>query len=270
MALKFVATDFDGTFVDSKGQFDEGRFIHILDELEKRGVHFVCASGDQYYLLEKRLMNVKNRISFVADNGAFVKDQNELIYTANVDKNAIFKALECINKLDGVSVLVCCKKAAYGLKTMTDKEYAWMKQYYERIILVDKYEDIDDTFFKLNMEFAKEKSDEFYTKLKSQLDDILDVVTGSIGSININGKGINKAKGLKRIMDRYGIQPEECIAFGDGHNDIEMLKMVKYGYVMGNAQKDMLERFSLHAPSNDEQGVLCVLEKALENGLFDE
>ena len=38
--------------------------------------------------------------------------------------------------------------------------------------------------------------------------------------------GTNKAKGIQRISERYHISPEECIAFGDEYNDIEMLKAV--------------------------------------------
>ena len=44
-----------------------------------------------------------------------------------------------------------------------------------------------------------------------------------------------KAKGLARMMARHGIQAGACIAFGDGGNDIDMLRAVGIGVAMGNA-----------------------------------
>ena len=36
-------------------------------------------------------------------------------------------------------------------------------------------------------------------------------------------------------MDLFGITPEECVAFGDQYNDVEMLETVGMGYAMSNA-----------------------------------
>ena len=35
-------------------------------------------------------------------------------------------------------------------------------------------------------------------------------------------------------MDLFGITPEECVAFGDQYNDVEMLEFVAHGIAMGN------------------------------------
>ena len=40
------------------------------------------------------------------------------------------------------------------------------------------------------------------------------------------------------FQEKYGISPEECIAFGDEYNDIEMLKRVGCGIAMGNGTDD--------------------------------
>jgi hypothetical protein len=48
-------------------------------------------------------------------------------------------------------------------------------------------------------------------------------------------KGINKASSLQSICNLLKIKPEEVMAFGDGNNDIDMLKHVGVGVAMGNA-----------------------------------
>ena len=44
----------------------------------------------------------------------------------------------------------------------------------------------------------------------------------------------NKWTGLERILSQEGLQPEQCIAFGDSGNDVDMLRSVGCGIAMGN------------------------------------
>ena len=46
--------------------------------------------------------------------------------------------------------------------------------------------------------------------------------------------GVNKATGISRYLEAAGIDREDCIAFGDGPNDIEMLEYAHTGVCMGN------------------------------------
>ena len=66
---------------------------------------------------------------------------------------------------------------------------------------------------------------------------------------------LNKGSALQTIMQQCGILPEEAAAFGDGENDIKMLKSVTHGYAMSNAFPSVLEQIPLHAPANREDGV---------------
>lgn len=49
--------------------------------------------------------------------------------------------------------------------------------------------------------------------------------------------------------------------FGDGRNDIEMLKYCKYSYAIENASQDVKDVARCICPSNEEDGVLVTLEK---------
>ena len=46
-----------------------------------------------------------------------------------------------------------------------------------------------------------------------------------------------RQKESENIRKEYHISPEECIAFGDEYNDIEMLKAVKYGFAMEHSKE---------------------------------
>ena len=45
---------------------------------------------------------------------------------------------------------------------------------------------------------------------------------------------LNKGAALTKVMRECGIRPEEAVAFGDGENDLGMLKSVTHGYAMGS------------------------------------
>ena len=49
MTIKMVVTDMDGTLLDEKGEFDRSRLKNILDELDKREIRFVVATGNEIH-----------------------------------------------------------------------------------------------------------------------------------------------------------------------------------------------------------------------------
>ncbi|TGS89741.1 hydrolase, partial [bacterium M00.F.Ca.ET.177.01.1.1] len=59
-------------------------------------------------------------------------------------------------------------------------------------------------------------------------------------------------------------QPQELLAFGDANNDIEMLALTPYSYAMAECSPEVADVANYRAPSNDESGVLQVIERYLK------
>ena len=68
-----------------------------------------------------------------------------------------------------------------------------------------------------------------------------------------------KVMGMEQILKFHGISREECIAFGDGENDIEMLQFAGIGIAMGNADPEVKESADYVTADVDEGGVLKAL-----------
>ena len=64
--IKLIATDMDGTFLDSNKRFDF-EFIDIFYELKKRDIKFVVASGNQYYRLFQKFVPLSEQIYFISN-----------------------------------------------------------------------------------------------------------------------------------------------------------------------------------------------------------
>jgi Cof subfamily protein (haloacid dehalogenase superfamily) len=67
--------------------------------------------------------------------------------------------------------------------------------------------------------------------------------------------GVNKALGIDIVLSRLGLPRTDTIAFGDSHNDLEMLQFVHTGVAMGGAHEAVLAVADAVTGSPDDDGV---------------
>ncbi len=80
------------------------------------------------------------------------------------------------------------------------------------------------------------------------------------GLLEVIAKGVNKCAALTRVAEDLGVSAPQVAAFGDEHNDKEMLAWAGLGVAMGNASAPAREAADLVTSSNDDDGVARVLE----------
>lgn len=68
-------------------------------------------------------------------------------------------------------------------------------------------------------------------------------------------KGIDKAQSLLRLLSKINLTPADLIAFGDGYNDLSMLKLAGVGVAMANAAPEVRADADYVTLSNEEDGV---------------
>lgn len=73
-------------------------------------------------------------------------------------------------------------------------------------------------------------------------------------------KGSNKSVGIDKLLESYGISAEETMAFGDGGNDVEMLRHVGIGIAMGNAEDEVKQVADYVTDSVDDDGIYNALK----------
>ena len=120
---------------------------------------------------------------------------------------------------------------------------------------------VKDRILKFAPTVPEEKTYEYYDMFCERLGGLVEPTTSGHGYIDLIGPGCHKASGLKRLAERWGIAPEQCATFGDGGNDIEMLQYCGRSYAMANAPENVKKAAKYVCPSNEEDGVLDVLEK---------
>lgn len=79
--------------------------------------------------------------------------------------------------------------------------------------------------------------------------------------MEIMPRGVDKAAALERMLMSLGCTREETVCCGDGFNDISMLAYAGTGVAMGNAQPEVKAAADYITATNDEDGLVEVIEK---------
>lgn len=260
--IKLVAVDVDGTFVRADYSFDRPRFERILSRMNEARCRFVVASGNQYYQLRDLFPNYHEELAFVAENGAFVKDRQELVYTANMPRETVEAVIDFCRQYPKIKMVLCGVKSAYCQRGAVDQAYFdFTNIYYHRLQWVDDLKAVDDQILKFALTVPLEKLDDYYQLLSQHLAGKTEPTASGHDCIDLIMPGCHKASGLKRLVERWQITPEQCVAFGDSGNDVEMLQYCGLSYAMNNAKDEIKQAAKSVCPSNEEDGVLEVLDE---------
>ena len=104
-------------------------------------------------------------------------------------------------------------------------------------------------------------------ELTRQFGSYVDVRTwgGPTAILEIVSQGIQKAKGVQEIANYLSIDQKDVIAFGDEHNDLELLDYAGWGVAMANGTDQLKGIANDVTPlSNQEDGLAVYLEKLLK------
>lgn len=78
--------------------------------------------------------------------------------------------------------------------------------------------------------------------------------------VDVIAPGGGKDKGMDAILEHFDIKLEETMAFGDGENDLSMLRHANIGVAMGNAGDYVKGQADYVTSSVDEDGIVTALE----------
>ena len=273
MDIKVIATDMDGTLLDSKGQLDLPRLEKILDQLDQREIRFVIATGNEIYRVRELLGHLADRVDLVVANGARIFEKNQLIQAKTWDEETVDKALthfkgrECrdqfvVTSMNGGFV----KEGTVFTELENFLTPEMIEQFYERMHFVKELtSDLFGGVLKMSLVVGEKRSDLVLQELNYLFEGQVQAVSSGYGCIDILQAGIHKAWGLQELLKRWNLKPEQMMAFGDSENDIEMLELAGISYAMENADEKVKTVATKVAPANSQAGVYQVLEDWLKN-----
>ena len=91
-------------------------------------------------------------------------------------------------------------------------------------------------------------------KLPPKLEHLSIILSGA-DWCDVSAPGANKGAAIRFIQQKFSLKREECAAFGDHMNDLEMLEECAHAYVTENAYPPLKKRIRNTVASNAEDGV---------------
>lgn len=260
--IKLILTDMDGTLLNSRHQMPE-KTLETVKWLQGQGIRFGLASGREYENIRSYFPGLEDELLFIADNGTLVYDGLEEIYADPISSQGVIQMVEAIGQIPETWSVLCGKDLTYIECPPQKREAieALAPNFYKNIQLVEDACAIarQKTILEISI-FCERDTRPVEEALAWVKQDYQLYVSGK-NWIDILNKSAGKGNALKKIQAKYGLKPEECMAFGDYLNDKEMLENVGISYAMANAHPEILQVAKYKAPSNEEGGVIRVIRR---------
>lgn len=263
--LKCIAVDMDGTFLSSSMEYNRNRFDMLYEEMKKKDITFIVASGNQYQQLKSFFPKHEDEMIFVAENGGIVVDKKEYIFHSNMPRDVVDIVLNHYWGNDDIQTVVATTVGTFIKRN--SRFYDEANKYAHVLMEIDHFDEISVPVVKINIYFegGEALTDEHMDRLKEMVDGKLTVVTSGHGSIDVISSVVDKSTSIELIGKKYGFDWSNTMVFGDGGNDLTMLRKAAYSYAMANGSELVKATANYQAKSNNEEGVLEVIEQWLNH-----
>lgn len=266
--VKLVVTDEDGTFLDLGGEdFSRDRFRAVFERMSAAGCRFAVATSNQSFQVAEIFGELAPSISIIASNGAYVEPQGKEAQVSVMSPAVVADVLAAHADHPEIPLCAVCAGGAFVERGADADFVAEMTMYSHNMRHVDSLAERGPTTDVLMYWSRVDEAD------LARAVELLDAATGpavnvvdsgfggGFGYLDVVQPGVSKATGIRALMDAFGIDASEVMAFGDAGNDAEMLRLAGVGVAMGNASDGLKSIADLVCDPCEEQGVLKVLEE---------
>lgn len=232
--------------------------------MRKRGIRFAVASGRQYYGIAPLFQELEPDIIFITDNGSYIRHRNETIYIKKMPKANVDKIVEKLNYHGINEYVISGLNHAYVNKKGVKTDFLQsVNRYYNRQKDVADGYDTDD-IFKFSVRIDKEEEVSLLKSLGESSDSPFASVSSGLSYVDLIDPTVNKAKAVKILQKVWDIADNETAVFGDSDNDWEMLTAYPFSFAVGNASERIKQCAAFTIKTNNEEGVLEVIDSILE------
>lgn len=249
--IKAAFFDIDGTLLSFKThQVSEGT-VKAFDELHKQGISTFLSTGRPYSLAPQLPLSFEGYITM---NGGYCFMGDKVLHNNPIPQDQVdgwlrfaqehnictmlFSDKEMfINRMDDPVALAIKEEIKFDFPPCIPIEQMMGMKAYQFIAVMEP--EMDALVTELLPHCRLPRWHPHFTDLINRFN--------------------SKAVGIESIITQLGIHRQECICFGDGANDIEMLEYCGIGVAMGNANDEVKSHADYVTTSVDEEGIYHAL-----------
>jgi len=232
---KLAFIDLDDTLLGPKKEIGREN-LGALDRLRSAGVQIAIASGRHHYNITG-LPQLDAKEWILSSHGSVVRHHatNEILAEVNLEPELVTHLCERGRDL-GFSVIVYHRTGAY-----IERPSEWIDLYAREAGWNPKLTD----FASLGTEGIQKvlwtddpsRIKEWLPVLKAEFAGRLNVLITNPELLEFFSPVANKAIGAQTLAQKLSIAPEETLAFGDGNNDVELLRWAGLSVAMAHGRE---------------------------------
>ena len=254
--IKLIASDIDGTLIEESTPDLYPEMEEEIRSLAGRGVLFCAASGRQLSSVRGVFRNVADQICYIVENGAHIHYQGRDLRVTPMEREYVREIVGCLRSLGaGYEFVVSTPEGS--LIESKDRKFLDLMTYGYR----NRFRRVEDVlkekavilkiavYHEGSIRCLGEKS------LIPAWKDRVQVCVAGEEWVDFMDRSVDKGRALSWLQKRFGIRPEETMAFGDNTNDIGLMRAAYYSYAVENAHPEVKAAARFCCPSYREKGV---------------
>ena len=231
--IQIIFFDIDGTLIDPATKKISPKTMEALQRLEEKGIRRGIVTGrPPASLPDFGPLHFDVMATF---NGCLCYTDEKIVYDTPIDPQEVQQVLQNATALGRpVSVAVRDRLAANGV----ERDLA---DYYRLAGLeLTEAPDFDqacrEPVYQIMLSYRPGEDEKILQgtenlKIALSWERAADVIPAT------GGKGV----AIRHVLEYYGMDPSQAMAFGDSHNDMDMFRAVGNGIAMGNATQALKE-----------------------------
>lgn len=262
MKYKLIVSDVDGTLVDKNRILTE-RTVSAVKRAIAAGALFALATGRA----KQGIKDIADRLGIcdtpqIIYNGAMAVWGDKTLFSLSIDKDLAKRTVEEGHKRH--STMICwCDHKLYCEETGKKEKIDFYKTIsgVEPIVLSSLHDVCDKGVTKILWIDDEIKTPVYLSEMNDILGDRLNIVTSRRDFLEFMNKSASKGAALKAVSEKLGISLKDCVAIGDGLNDLSMMEIAGTSVAMESAADIVKNACTFVTKDSDHDGVAEFLEK---------
>lgn len=258
---KLIASDLDGTLLKNDMTISKENLLAI-EELSKKGVHFVLSTGRTLSEIPQELKDIQNIRYIIHSNGSVIYDKETKKRVTSCMSHDLFRYVidtfceyETLIEIryNGISYVDAQFCNAEGF------EYYHVSPYYQEFIettniLKENFYEFCNLLDEMEVVSAYFRDEKHYEECKTRIESTgqLYMACPEPYMMEVFHKDAGKGKALSRLAKILDIAEEDTIAVGDSNNDRTIIKAAGLGLVVENGCQELKDIADAVICSNEE------------------
>lgn len=250
--MKALFFDIDGTLVSFETHRIPSSTIKALEAARAKGYKMFIATGRPKAIINN-LSELKERNlidGYITMNGAYCFVEEEVIYKSAIPNKEVKAMAAFCKEKDVPCIFVEEHKISVCQPNDLVRQIFYDFLHVDTIPTVSFEEIIDKEIFQMTPFITEEEEKEVIQQIPN-----CEIGRWYPAFADVTAKGNTKQKGIDEIIRHFGIRLEETMSFGDGGNDISMLRHAAIGVAMGQAEEEVKQAADYVTTSVDENGI---------------